>query len=163
MNFDFTYWNWYQLQMIKPIRPVRPWPVRLEAVMHIKNRYFVPTESAMHCTGKKVPKNTFYLCLSLFKPFRSRSIFTINGMVKKWFVDFGPIQWINGKTPKFPINEPTLDIEITDETSAKVSDPVGNVLFCSWRSFELIVAHPKIANDENTNKLPKSYVYCSWF
>lgn len=83
-----------------------------------------------------------------------RSIFTINGTVNKWFADFGPSQWIIGKTAKFPINEPIFDIEIIDETSSNVSGPVGYVLFCSCRSFELIVAQPCIVNNENIIKLP---------
>lgn len=87
-------------------------------------------------------------------PVKWGSIFTINGMVNKWIVDFGPIQCIAGKTAKFPTNEPIFDIEIMDETSANVIGPVGKVLFCSCRSFELIVAHPCSVNSENTNKLP---------
>lgn len=47
-----------------------------------------------------------------------------------------------GKTAKFPINEPILDIEMTVEASAKVNVPVANVLFGCCRSFELIVAQP---------------------
>lgn len=79
-------------------------------------------------------------------------------MVNKWFADFGPSQWIAGRTAKFPINEPIFDVEIIDETSVKVSDPVGKVLFFCCRSFEFIVAQPNIVNDENTNKLP-AYEY----
>lgn len=75
-------------------------------------------------------------------------------MVNRWVADLGPIQWISGKTAKFPTKEPTFDIVIKYEISAKVSGPVGNVLFCSCRSFELIVAQPDIVNNENINKLP---------
>lgn len=83
-------------------------------------------------------------------------------MVNKWFADLGPNQYINGRTAKFPMNEPIFDDEIIDETSVKVNVPVGNVLFFRCRSFELIVAQPNIVNDENTNKLPAyRYSVCS--
>lgn len=61
---------------------------------------------------------------------------------------------MTGKTAKFPINDPIFDIEMIEETSANVNVPVGKVLFCSCRSFELIVAQPYIVYDEKMIKLP---------
>lgn len=53
-----------------------------------------------------------------------------------------------------PITDPRLAIEMTYETSCRLNDPVGNVLFFSWSSFELIDGHANVVVAENINKSP---------
>lgn len=45
--------------------------------------------------------------------------------------------------------------EITYEISLKFNAPVGNVVFFSWSSFELIDGHANVAAAENINKSPE--------
>lgn len=83
-------------------------------------------------------------------------ILTINRGPRICSVLLTPINWLIGKTPKFPISPPIFKIDTTNDASSKFNGPVENVLFSLWSSLKFIVAHPDTIPNDNVSKLPIS-------